>query len=292
MPRHIDPMPLARRFAPFRRAAATAGLTATALVVGVGGFSVATSAALADAPGDRFALADLFGGAQGELSASGDIDPAAARAAGPDEADRSARAALPPGLPATSAEAQSWIDEVPALEATLAQVAATEAEAARVAAEAEAARIVVEEQAARVEAEEQAARAAAEEQAREEAEEAARAAQEQAAEAEAADAGPVDPGSNRAVGQELMLSWGFSSDQWSCLDSLWQKESGWNHTADNPSSSAYGIPQALPGGKMDSAGADWETNPATQITWGLGYIEGRYGTPCAAWSHSRANNWY
>ena len=89
-----------------------------------------------------------------------------------------------------------------------------------------------------------------------------------------------------------MLSLGFSSDQWSCLDSLWQKESGWNHRADNPSSSAYGIPQALPGSKMSSAGSDWETNPATQIRWGLGYIEGRYGTPCSAWAHSRANNWY
>jgi len=289
-------MPLARRLAPFRRATATAGLTAAALVVGVGGYSVATSAALAAAPGDRFALADLFGGEQGEVSASGDIDPAAARAAGSDEADRSARAALPLGLPSTSAEAQSWIDEVPELEATLAQVAAAEAEAARVAAEAEAARVAAEAEAARVAAEAEAARVAAEEQARQEAErqaeEAARAAEEQAAETEAADAGPVDPGSNRALGQELMLSWGFAGDQWSCLDNLWQKESGWNHTADNPSSSAYGIPQALPGGKMDSAGSDWETNPATQITWGLGYIEGRYGTPCAAWSHSGANNWY
>lgn len=63
-------------------------------------------------------------------------------------------------------------------------------------------------------------------------------------------------------------------------------------TADNPSSSAYGIPQALPGRKMSSAGADWRTNPATQISWGLGYIANRYGTPCAAWSHSRSHNWY
>ena len=294
MPRHTDYMPLARRLAPLCRAAATAGVTAAALVVGVGGFSVATSSALAEAPGDRFSLADLLGGAQGEVSASGDVDPAAARAAGQVEADRSSRADVAAGLPTTSAEAQAWIDEVPQLEATLARVAAAEAEAARVAAEVEAARVAAEVEAARVAAEVQAREEAERlaEEAERQAEEAAEAAEEQAAQTQAASRGPVDPGSNRALGQSLMLARGFSADQWSCLDSLWQKESGWNHQADNPSSSAFGIPQALPGKKMSSAGADWETNPATQITWGLGYIEGRYGTPCAAWSHSRANNWY
>jgi hypothetical protein len=70
------------------------------------------------------------------------------------------------------------------------------------------------------------------------------------------------------------------------------KESGWNHTAMNPSSGAYGIPQSLPGTKMATAGADWQTNPATQISWGLGYISGRYGSPCNAWAHSQAVNWY
>ena len=85
---------------------------------------------------------------------------------------------------------------------------------------------------------------------------------------------------------------GWGSEQFSCLDSLWRKESGWEHTADNPTSSAFGIPQALPGSKMASAGSDWRTNPVTQIRWGLGYIESRYGTPCAAWRHSQANNWY
>ena len=291
MPRHTDPMPLARRLAPLYRAAATAGVTAAALVVGVGGFSVATSSALAEAPGDRFSLADLLGGAQGEVTASGDVDPAAARAAGQDEADRSSRADVGAGLPTTSAEAQAWIDEVPQLEAMLARVAAAEAEAARVAAEVEAARVAAEVEAARVAAEEQ-AREEAERLAEEAERQAEEAAEKQAAQTQAASRGPVDPGSNRALGQSLMLARGFSADQWSCLDNLWQKESGWNHQADNPSSSAFGIPQALPGSKMGSAGADWQTNPATQITWGLGYIEGRYGTPCAAWSHSRANNWY
>ena len=76
------------------------------------------------------------------------------------------------------------------------------------------------------------------------------------------------------------------------MDSLWTKESNWRWNADNQSSSAYGIPQALPGSKMSANGPDWATNPVTQIAWGLSYIESRYGTPCSAWSHSRANNWY
>jgi hypothetical protein len=73
---------------------------------------------------------------------------------------------------------------------------------------------------------------------------------------------------------------------------LWNKESHWNVYAHNVRSGAYGIPQALPGDKMATAGADWATNPATQITWGLGYIGGRYGTPCGAWGHSQAKGWY
>ena len=60
----------------------------------------------------------------------------------------------------------------------------------------------------------------------------------------------------------------------------------------NASSGAYGIPQALPGSKMATAGADWETNAATQIEWGLGYVQGRYGTPCGAWAHSQDVGWY
>jgi hypothetical protein len=97
---------------------------------------------------------------------------------------------------------------------------------------------------------------------------------------------------NRATGCALMLKAGFAIDQFGCLNKLWDKESGWNHKASNASSGAYGIPQALPGGKMSSAGSDWRTNPATQIKWGLGYIKGRYGTPCKAWSHSQSVGWY
>jgi hypothetical protein len=107
-----------------------------------------------------------------------------------------------------------------------------------------------------------------------------------------APAGPVVQGSPRAVGAALAAARGWSGEQFTCLDRLWTKESNWNPHAENPSSGAYGIPQALPGSKMGTVAADWRTNPATQITWGLDYIEGRYGTPCAAWSHSQAVNWY
>jgi hypothetical protein len=73
---------------------------------------------------------------------------------------------------------------------------------------------------------------------------------------------------------------------------LWNKESGWRVDAENRSSGAYGIPQALPGSKMASIAADWRTNPATQITWGLNYVAGRYSTPCGAWSSFQAKGWY
>ena len=83
-----------------------------------------------------------------------------------------------------------------------------------------------------------------------------------------------------------------SSGQFTCLSNLWQKESNWRHTSHNAYSGAHGIPQALPGSKMASAGADWATNPATQIRWGLGYIRDRYGSPCGAWGHSQSVGWY
>jgi hypothetical protein len=85
---------------------------------------------------------------------------------------------------------------------------------------------------------------------------------------------------------------GYEPEQFACLDRLWTRESGWNPRADNPASTAYGIPQSLPGAKMASAGADWLTNPKTQITWGLGYIKTRYVNPCRAWAHSERVNWY
>lgn len=101
-----------------------------------------------------------------------------------------------------------------------------------------------------------------------------------------------DPGSAQAIARQMVLNRGWGEGEYSCLYSLWQKESNWNVYAQNRSSGAYGIPQSLPGSKMASAGADWQTNPVTQITWGLGYISGRYGTPCGAWGHSQRVGWY
>ncbi len=105
---------------------------------------------------------------------------------------------------------------------------------------------------------------------------------------------PVDitPGSNRGLGYQLMLEFGFGQDQWAALDALWRRESGWNHLAENRSSGAYGIPQALPAQKMAVVGDDWRTNPDTQIRWGLAYIAARYGNPDRAWAHSERVGWY
>ena len=100
-------------------------------------------------------------------------------------------------------------------------------------------------------------------------------------------------GTPQEYAQSLMAQYGWDTAQMACLIPLWDNESGWNYQATNPSSGAYGIPQALPGSKMAAAGADWQTNPDTQIRWGLGfYIKPVYGTPCAAWAHEEADGWY
>jgi len=96
----------------------------------------------------------------------------------------------------------------------------------------------------------------------------------------------------RTVARTLLPRYGFGSDQFPCLDAIYSQESGWDVHADNPGSSAYGIPQALPGSKMASAGPDWADNPATQLRWGLGYIKARYGSPCSAWSFKQGHGWY
>ncbi|MGX2994795.1 aggregation-promoting factor C-terminal-like domain-containing protein [Streptomyces sp. JNUCC 64] len=82
------------------------------------------------------------------------------------------------------------------------------------------------------------------------------------------------------------------ADQFQCFSNIVDHESDWNYKAVNPSSGAYGLFQALPASKMSSAGSDWQTNPATQIKWGLSYMEGRYGSPCGAWDFWQANRWY
>jgi hypothetical protein len=125
-------------------------------------------------------------------------------------------------------------------------------------------------------------------------------AQKQAEEAAAAEAAAQaaalaaanTPDGARSVAATIAASeFGWGGDQFSCLDSLWTKESGWDYQAYNPSG-ATGIPQALPGDKMSSAGADWQSNATTQIRWGLGYIASVYGSPCSAWGHSQSVNWY
>jgi uncharacterized protein YabE (DUF348 family) len=103
----------------------------------------------------------------------------------------------------------------------------------------------------------------------------------------------VTPGSAQALASQMLAQWGWSpQQQWSCLQVMWANESGWRVDALNPWSGAYGIPQAFPGSRMAAAGSDWRTNPRTQIAWGLNYIQGRYGTPCVAWSFWQAHHWY
>jgi hypothetical protein len=108
--------------------------------------------------------------------------------------------------------------------------------------------------------------------------------------------------SNEALGNSMAASgYGWTGGEATCLDELWQRESGWSQYADTRASGldppgaavyAYGIPQARPAEKMAAAGADWQANPATQVKWGLGYIRDTYGNPCGAWAHEEADGWY
>ncbi|GAA2204520.1 hypothetical protein GCM10009850_004050 [Nonomuraea monospora] len=101
---------------------------------------------------------------------------------------------------------------------------------------------------------------------------------------------PASRNKKIALDHVVQRAWNFR--EFRCLDNLWTRESNWNHRALNHSSGAYGIPQALPAGKMSGAGRDWKVNPETQIRWGLAYIKGRYGRPCGAWGHWKSHNWY
>lgn len=103
---------------------------------------------------------------------------------------------------------------------------------------------------------------------------------------------PPNPGSAQRIAWDMMSSFGWNPNTYfSCLNNIWTRESGWRYNAEN-ASGAYGIPQALPGSKMATAGSDWQTNPATQIKWGLGYIKAIYGDPCKAWAFEEANGYY
>jgi hypothetical protein len=118
---------------------------------------------------------------------------------------------------------------------------------------------------------------------------------EKAQEAARAKRQGYEPGttSPKSIARQIMDNkYGWGDKQFSCYNNIIMRESMWVVDADNPTSSAYGIPQALPGSKMASEGSDWRTNPATQIKWGLGYVKSRYGTPCEAWGFKSSHGWY
>jgi hypothetical protein len=140
--------------------------------------------------------------------------------------------------------------------------------------------------------EEAAARKAAAKKAAEEAAARKKAAAKEAAEAAAKKVRAEESGTPEQIAQAMLSQFHWSSDQFSCLQPLWDRESGWNVYAYNPGSGAYGIPQALPGSRMASAGPDWQSSASTQIRWGLEYIQGTYGSPCAAWAHEEDDGWY
>ena len=182
--------------------------------------------------------------------------------------------------------------ESAALKAAVAKAAAQKAAAAKAAAaKAAAAKAAAAKAAAQQAAQQQAAQQQAAQQ---------QAAQQQATQQPATQqqttaqqpAASAPSGSPQQIAEQMLSQFGWSSGQFSCLQPLWALESGWNVYASNPSSGAYGIPQALPGSKMASAGPEWQSDAATQIRWGLTYIQGSYGSPCAAWSHEEADGWY
>ncbi|MEV6211084.1 transglycosylase SLT domain-containing protein [Kitasatospora sp. NPDC051914] len=140
-------------------------------------------------------------------------------------------------------------------------------------------------------------KAAADAQAKADAEKAAKAAEEakRKADQEAANRAAarsalaaIPAGSVQAMAAQII----GDATQFSCFSEIVKRESGWNYTATNASSGAYGLVQALPGSKMASVADDWRTNPATQIKWGLNYMNSRYGSPCGAWSFWQSHHWY
>ncbi|WP_460388250.1 aggregation-promoting factor C-terminal-like domain-containing protein [Streptomyces krungchingensis] len=120
-----------------------------------------------------------------------------------------------------------------------------------------------------------------------------KAAQEAASRSATRDASSFSVQSSYTVAQiQAMARQMVPSGQFQCFSNIVDHESSWNYKAVNASSGAYGLFQALPGSKMSSVGSDWQTNPATQIKWGLNYMDSRYGSPCEAWTFWQANNWY
>lgn len=254
--------------------------SATASAMTIGGITADADTALGEA---RSVLAEVSSVRSETVTSELDlsavdtsIDTAALRNA----TDRLADLELVPVLllPALTEEAEAQADLV---EGRVAEVR-TGLEAARAQKAAEEAAAQAQAQAQR-EAEAAAAAAVAAEEQR----------QAEAAAAAAALANANTPAGAKSTAQQMAASqYGWGGDQFSCLSSLWQKESSWNYQAYNASSGATGIPQALPGSKMASAGSDWQTNASTQIAWGLQYIDSVYGSPCGAWGKSQSSGWY
>ncbi|MEV1051752.1 transglycosylase SLT domain-containing protein [Streptomyces sp. NPDC049887] len=195
-------------------------------------------------------------------------------------------------LETTAADA-TLLADIPVGEQAQVQVASLTQQADAQAAAADAAARKSAEEAARVQAakDAEAKKEAAEEKAQREAE--AKEAEERASRSAVRDASSFATQSSYSVSEvQAMARQMVPGDQFQCFSNIVDHESSWNYRAQNPSSGAYGLVQALPGSKMASAGADWQTNPATQIKWGLNYMNDRYGSPCGAWSFWQANNWY
>ncbi|MFD9973886.1 transglycosylase SLT domain-containing protein [Streptomyces sp. NPDC059017] len=195
-------------------------------------------------------------------------------------------------LETTAADA-TLLADIPVGEQAQVQVASLTQQADAQAAAADAAARKSAEEAARVQAakDAEAKKEAAEEKAQREAE--AKEAEERASRSAVRDASSFATQSSYSISEvQAMARQMVPGDQFQCFSNIVDHESSWNYRAQNPSSGAYGLVQALPGSKMASAGADWQTNPATQIKWGLNYMNDRYGSPCGAWSFWQANNWY
>lgn len=204
-------------------------------------------------------------------------------------------------LETTAADA-TLLADIPVGEQAQVQVASLTQQADAQAAAADTAARKSAEEAARLQAakDAEAKKQAAEEQAQREAEarkakeaEEAREAEERASRSAVRDAGSFSAQSSYTISEvQAIARQMVPGDQFQCFSNIVDHESSWNYRAQNPSSGAYGLVQALPGTKMASAGADWQTNPATQIKWGLSYMNDRYGSPCGAWSFWQANRWY
>jgi len=201
-------------------------------------------------------------------------------------------ASITPSLaPATQSPTVEEVERsLEAARAEQAKAASRNAERAQLAASKQAAKRAktLDQQRKSVAAEQKRIKAEAKAAAKQEAEE--KAAQKRALANRGYEPGVTDP---REIARQIMKNkFGYDDDDYSCFNNIIIRESMWKIDATNPSSGAYGIPQALPGSKMASAGSDWRTNPATQIIWALDYMKKRYGSPCEAWSFKRGHGWY